>query len=225
MEWISQAIEWFLHLDRHLEQLLRNYGNWTYAVLFVIVFCETGLVITPFLPGDSLLFAAGALCHFSDGGLNPLYVGVTLWIAAVIGDAVNYHIGKYVGPAIFKERKGLLGRLLKKEHLDRTHAFYEKYGAKTIVLARFVPIIRTFAPFIAGVGRMSYWKFGLYNIAGGAIWVWSLVLAGWWFGNVPVIKNNFSLVVVAIIAISLLPMVYEYWMIRRAAKESAAKPE
>jgi membrane-associated protein len=183
-----------------------------YLVLFAIVFCETGLVVTPFLPGDSMLFAAGAVA--SMGSLNPMWLFLTLGAAAILGDTANYWIGAYVGPRAFSGNI----RFLKKEHLDRTHAFYEKYGGKTIIIARFVPIVRTFAPFVAGIGAMNYAKFIVYNIVGGVAWVALLVFAGYWFGNQEFVKNNFSLVIVAIVVISVMPMVVEYFRSRRGRR-------
>jgi membrane-associated protein len=219
MELISQALDWMLHLDDKLLELVKAYGTWTYAILFLIVFCETGLVVTPFLPGDSLLFAAGAIA--GQGSLNVWIVMGLLLAAAILGDTVNYHIGHYLGPKVFRE--GRASRWLKKEHLDRTHAFFEKYGGKTIIIARFVPIVRTFAPFVAGVGAMTYGKFILYNVVGAILWVVSLTLAGYWFGQLDWVKKNFELVVLAIIVISLLPMVYEWWRIKRESKLAAAE--
>jgi membrane-associated protein len=209
-------MEWMLHLDDKLKELVEMYGLWTYSILFLIVFCETGLVVTPFLPGDSLLFAAGALA--GDGRLDVLIVMAVLFVAAVIGDTVNYQIGHYIGPRVFSEKR--TSRWLKHEHLDRTHAFFEEYGGKTIIIARFVPIIRTFAPFVAGAGSMTYSKFLAYNILGAALWVGSLVLAGYWFGGFAIVRENFSLVVLAIIALSLVPIVVEYLRTRRARHAS-----
>lgn len=207
---IHQVVDVFLHLDRHLAELTAQYGPWVYAILFAIVFLETGVVVTPFLPGDSLLFAAGALAAI--GQLDVAALFVVLSLAAVLGDTANYHIGKYIGPHAFTGKV----RFLKREHLDRTHAFYEKYGAKTIVLARFVPIVRTFAPFVAGIGYMSYLKFLTYNVVGGVGWVAICIFAGYGFGNIPVIQRNFSLVILAIIFVSILPIVFEYLKARRA---------
>jgi membrane-associated protein len=204
MEYLKWAFDLFLHLDVHLKDVVENYGIWTYAILFLVIFCETGLVVTPFLPGDSLLFAAGTLG--SIGGLNPHYLFLLLGIAAILGDTANYWIGAYIGPKAFSGQY----RLLKKEHLDRTHRFYEKHGGKTIILARFIPIIRTFAPFVAGVGAMSYGRFLLYNIMGGLAWVAMFVYGGYFFAEVPFVKKNFSLVVVAIVFVSVLPVVYEF---------------
>ena len=209
MEWLKQFVDLFLHLDTHLSAVISQYGTWTYLILFLIVFCETGLVVTPFLPGDSLLFAAGTFAALGD--LDVWLMIVLLIIAAVVGDTVNYWVGAAIGPRAFQGRI----RFLKREHLERTHAFYEKHGGKTIILARFIPIIRTFAPFVAGVGAMSYGKFFSYNVVGAVLWVGILVLAGFFFGNIPVVRENFSLVIMAIIAISVMPMVVEAVRARR----------
>jgi membrane-associated protein len=209
MDWITFFVDVFLHLDKHLGDVMKDYGAWTYAILFVIVFCETGLVVTPFLPGDSLLFAAGALAH--SGELNPLLLFTLLSLAAIAGDTLNYWIGAIVGPRAFSGNI----RFLKKEHLERTHRFYEKYGGKTIIIARFVPIVRTFAPFVAGIGAMNYSRFIVYNIVGGVAWVALFVFGGYWFGATEIVKKNFSLVVVAIILISVMPMVVEFLRARR----------
>lgn len=217
MEWIHSAIDFFLHLDKHLDEIVRNYGTWTYAILFAIVFAETGLVVTPFLPGDSLLFTAGAISAL--GSMRIEVVALVLTIAAILGDTVNYWIGQFLGHRLLA-----WGKLIKKEHIDRTHAFFEKYGGKTIIIARFVPIIRTFAPFVAGIGSMNYAKFLAYNVIGGILWVAICVGAGYLFGNHPFVKQNFSLVVLAIIFISILPAVIEYIRHRRlvGARERAA---
>ncbi len=203
MDWIRYAFEMFLHLDKHLDQVIRDYGTWTYLILFGIVFCETGLVVTPFLPGDSLLFAAGALA--SKGGLNVHWVFALLTIAAILGDTVNYWIGAYIGPRAFTGHY----RFMKREHLERTHRFYERHGGKTIILARFIPIIRTFAPFVAGIGAMSYGRFILYNVVGGVVWVAMFCYGGYLFAELPLVKDHFSVVVVVIILISVLPLAYE----------------
>lgn len=214
MEFLQFCINVFLHLDKHLDTIITNYGTWTYLILFTIVFCETGFVITPFLPGDSLLFAVGALAATGSALSLPLAIAL-LCVAAILGDTVNYWIGNYMGPKVFSQKM----RLIKKEHLDKTHQFFEKYGGKTIILARFVPIIRTFAPFVAGAGSMTYGKFILYNIIGGIAWVTLLSLAGFFFGNIPFVKKNFSMVVIAIIVISLLPIFIEYWKHSRESKK------
>ena len=215
MSFIREALEYILHLDAHLSALVSHYGTWTYAILFLIIFCETGLVVTPFLPGDSLLFATGALAAATD--LNVYILFVLLSIAAILGDAVNYWIGRNVGMRLFDGRI----KYLKPEYLDRTHAFYEKYGGKTIVIARFVPIVRTFAPFVAGMGSMSYAKFATYNIAGGILWIGSLLFAGYLFGNIPIVKDNFGLVVIGIIIVSILPAVFEVAKGRRQVRPSS----
>lgn len=217
MEYIAHFVDLFLHLDKHLGELVKEYGTWTYLVLFMIVFCETGLVVTPILPGDSLLFAAGAIAAL--GSLNPHLLVVLLTIAAVLGDAVNYQIGRYIGPAVFKKEDS---RFFKRAHLEKTHAFYERYGGKTIIIARFVPIVRTFAPFIAGVGQMSYRQFALYNVVGAILWVVIGVYAGYWFGGLAIVKENFSLIIIAIVFISLLPAAFEYWRARREKKRAIA---
>jgi membrane-associated protein len=203
-----------LHLDRHLNDWAGFMGPWLYVLLFAIVFCETGLVVTPFLPGDSLLFAVGALCSVEDATMSlPLSMFV-LVAAAIIGDAVNYSIGRYLGPAVFTSPNS---RFLNPKHLQRTHEFYDKYGGKTIVIARFVPIVRTFAPFVAGIGQMNYTQFATWNVLGALLWVTSLTLAGYFFGQIPIVKENFETVVLAIIVISILPMVVEYVRARRSA--------
>ena len=210
MELISNCVDFVLHLDKHLGYVLESYGVWCYLLFFIIIFAETGLVVTPFLPGDSLLFALGTLAALDS--INVVWLFVILSAAAILGDSANYAIGKYFGAMILK-REGAW--FLKKEHIDRTHRFYEKYGAKTIVLARFVPIVRTFAPFIAGVGKMTYMKFFSYNVIGGLLWVTLFVFGGYFFGNIPVIKRNFSLVIFAIIIISIMPAVIEVLKERR----------
>jgi membrane-associated protein len=210
MDWIKSLIDLFLHLDQHLSRVIADYGTWTHLILFLIVFCETGLVVTPFLPGDSLLFAAGTFAAL--GALDVWLVVVLLIIAAIAGDTVNYWVGAYVGPRAFRGDV----RYLRKEYLDRTHAFYEKHGGKTIILARFVPIIRTFAPFVAGVGAMSYPRFIVYNVVGAVLWVCLFVLGGYYFGNIPTVRDNFTLVILAIIAISVLPIAIEALRARRS---------
>ncbi|EEG23350.1 hypothetical protein A7P85_00935 [Eikenella corrodens] len=201
---LASLIDFVLHIDQHLIELTQTYGLWIYAILFLIVFCETGLVVTPFLPGDSLLFAAGAVAAL--GGMNVHIAAALLLAAAVIGDAVNFAIGKYFGEKLFAKPDS---RVFKREYLDKTHAFYEKYGGKTIILARFVPIVRTFAPFVAGMGNMHYGRFIRYNIIGALMWVGLLTYAGYFFGELPVVKNNFGLVVIGIIVVSVLPMAVE----------------
>jgi membrane-associated protein len=210
MEFLHQVLDYLLHLDKHLQELIATYGGWTYGLLFLIVFCETGLVVTPFLPGDSLLFAAGAFA--ATGSLRLAWLFLLLAAAAILGDTANYWIG-----VALRHRLADRGKLpfVKQAHLDRTHAFYEKYGAKTIIIARFVPIVRTFAPFVAGVGEMSYRRFMAYNVVGGLGWVAICLLAGYFFGNLPFVRNNFSLVALGIIFVSLLPAVFEVWRERR----------
>ena len=203
-----ELLLWFwdllVHLDRHLAALLTQYGAWVYAILFIIIFCETGLVVTPFLPGDSLLFVAGAL--WAASGMDVHLLVVLLIVAAVLGDSVNYAVGAYLGPKVFHWEQS---RFFNRRALDRTHEFYERHGGKTIIIARFVPLIRTFAPFVAGVGRMNYARFLTFNVVGGVVWVVSLVYAGYFFGNLPVIRNNLTLVIFGIIGLSLLPIVIE----------------
>lgn len=214
MEFISTIIDLFLHLDKHLAVVIQQYGLWTYLLLFLVIFLETGLVITPFLPGDSLLFAAGTFAGM--GVLNIWVLFISLSIAAIIGDTVNYWIGHYIGPRAFSGNI----RFLKKEYLDRTHDFYERHGGKTIILARFIPIIRTFAPFVAGIGAMSYGRFITYNVVGGVLWVGIFTFLGYYFGSLEFVRNNFSIVVLAIIIISVLPIIIEFLMNRlRAARE------
>ena len=202
----SYLFELFLHLDKHLAEAIIKYETWTYVLLFVVIFAETGFVVTPFLPGDSLLFAAGSLAALTNSPLNVHLLAFILIIAAVVGDSINYSVGRYIGPKIFEQTKI---KFLKKEHLIKTHQFYEKHGGKTIILARFIPIIRTFAPFVAGIGEMTYFKFISYNIIGGVVWILLFVYSGFYFGNLSIVKNNFSFVVVAIIFISILPMLFE----------------
>jgi membrane-associated protein len=194
MEFVKYIVDFILHIDVHLGAVIKDYGLWTYLILFIIIFCETGLVVTPFLPGDSLLFAAGTFAAI--GSLDVLWLFILLSVAAVAGDTVNYWIGCFAGPKVF-------------HNLDRTHQFYEKYGGKTIIIARFVPIIRTFAPFVAGIGNMTYWRFISYNIIGGIAWIAICVFAGYYFGNLSFVRNNFSLVILAIIIISIIPGVIE----------------
>ena len=214
MDFIKTIFEFALHFDKYLEVFVQQYGFLTYAILFAIIFCETGLVVTPFLPGDSLLFAAGALsASLNTGGiLSPIFLIVVLSVAAIAGDTVNYFIGAYIGPKVFERDS----RFLKKEYLDRTNAFYEKYGGKTIILARFVPIVRTFAPFVAGVGKMNYRRFITFNLIGGLLWVTIFVTLGALFGNIPIVKDNFEIVTIGIVFISILPMIFEYVRARRS---------
>jgi membrane-associated protein len=211
--YLREALDFVLNLNDHLSLIIQNFGLWTYLLLFLVIFAETGLVVTPFLPGDSLLFMVGAFS--ATGSLNVYMAFIVLSIAAIIGDSVNYAIGKSIGPRVFKYNNS---RFFKKEHLERTHKFYEKYGAKTIVLARFVPIIRTFAPFVAGVGMMHYTKFLAYNVIGGVAWVALFVFGGFWFGNIPIVKNNFEIVILLIIFVSVLPVIYNWFKYRHENK-------
>ncbi len=210
-------IDLFLHLDEHLANVIRAYGTFTYIILFTIIFLETGVVVTPFLPGDSLLFAAGALA--ATGAMDVTWLFILLTLAAILGDTANYWIGHYIGPRAFSGNI----RFLKKEYLERTHHFYEKYGGKAIVLARFVPIVRTFAPFVAGVGSMTYGKFIFYNIFGGLLWCALFIFGGYFFGNLPFVKKNFEFVIIAIILISLLPPVIEFVQEHRRKRQLSAE--
>lgn len=210
MEIISWFADLLLHLDDHLAEIIGQYGTWTYLILFLIVFAETGLVVTPFLPGDSLLFAAGTFAGM--GALDPWLLFLLLSVAGITGDTVNYWVGRWVGPRAFSGNV----RWLRKDYLDRTEKFYEKHGGKTIVLARFIPIVRTFAPFVAGVGQMHYGRFLGYNVGGAVVWVGLFVLAGYLFGNIPIVRDNFTAVIMAIIVISVLPVLVEGFRARRA---------
>lgn len=214
MEILLSFIDIVLHIDKYMQQVVNDYGTWTYLILFCVIFLETGFVVTPFLPGDSLLFATGALC--GAGFLNPLYIFLLLSIAAISGDNTNYWIGRWVGPTIF-ERKNM--RLINKKHLERAHAFYEKHGGKTIVIARFVPIIRTFAPFVAGIARMTYIKYVAYSVSGGVFWIGFFTFIGYFFGNLPLVKRNFSVAIYIIIVLSIMPGVIEYLRHRNAPPE------
>lgn len=205
MELLKTVFDFVIHIDVHLSAIIQAYGTWTYLILFLIIFCETGLVVTPLLPGDSLLFAAGTFA--AKGDLDVMWLFILLSIAAILGDTANYWIGDYIGPKIFHKENV---RFLNKEYLDRTHQFYEKYGGKTIIIARFVPIIRTFAPFVAGIGSMTYLHFISYNIIGGVAWIAACVFAGYFFGNIPIVKQNFTIVIAVIIIISILPGVIEF---------------
>ncbi len=205
MELIAYLFDFLLHLDRHLVAFVQHYGAWVYALLFLIIFCETGLVVTPFLPGDSLLFVAGTVA--AAGAMDVHFLVVLLIVAAILGDTVNYWIGKHVGTRLFQDPDA---RFLKREYLDRTHRFYERHGGKTIIIARFVPIVRTYAPFVAGVGAMTYRKFLAYNVIGAIVWVVSLTYAGYFFGNLPWVKANLTLVIVGIILLSISPGIVEY---------------
>ena len=216
MDLLWTLIDVLLHLDRHLSEIIRHYGIWTYLILFLIVFCETGLVVTPFLPGDSLLFAVGTFAAL--GALDLWLVMLLLSAAAILGDSANYAVGARAGPRVFR---GEGVRFLSRRHLEHTREFYERYGAKTIVIARFVPIVRTFAPFVAGIGRMRYRRFLFYNVTGALLWIAGLVLGGYLFGNIPMVRRNFSLVVFAIIGLSILPPVIELWRRRRRVGSGA----
>ena len=215
MEFIGSLIDIFLHIDQYLDQINKDYGVWTYALLFLIIFMETGFVVTPFLPGDSLLFAAGTFAAGNEPALNVWLLWAVVFIAAVLGDTVNYWIGNKVGPKAFERDY----RFLKKDYLDRTQGFYDKHGGKTIILARFIPIVRTFAPFVAGVGTMHYGRFLSFNIIGAFLWTAIFVFLGYFFGQIPFVQNNFELVVVLIILISVVPMVFEF-VRGRARKET-----
>ncbi len=216
MELLASFIDIVLHLDKHLQMLVQNYGTWVYLILFAIVFCETGLVVTPFLPGDSLLFVAGALA--AAGGMNVHLLVVLLIIAAILGDAVNYSIGRYLGPKVFHDEGS---RFLNRAYLNKAHEFYERHGGKTIIIARFIPIIRTYAPFVAGIGSMPYPRFAMFNVVGAVIWVVSLAYAGFFFGNIPWVKSNLSLVIITIIILSILPAIAE---VLRQKLSKPAKP-
>ena len=215
MDLIVHFFDFIMHLDKYLDILVKDFGVWTYVILFLVIFCETGLVVTPFLPGDSMIFVIGALA--AGGQLHLVAILIVLIAAAILGDTVNYHIGKFIGPKVFQKENV---RFLKKEYLIRTHEFYEKYGGKTIIIARFIPIIRTFAPFIAGIGSMSYWRFISYNIVGGAIWVVLFLTAGYLFGNIPLVEKNFSFVIFGIIFLSLIPGVVTFIKAKREKKSS-----
>ncbi len=211
MDYLTGFIDIILHLDKHLAVLLQLYGQWVYAILFFIIFSETGFVVTPFLPGDSLLFVAGALAAL--GGMDILLLLLVLTGAAILGNTVNYHIGRFLGPRVFHWEQS---RFFNRAALEKTHAFYERHGGKTLVLSRFLPLFRTFAPFVAGIGRMDYARFQFFNVIGAVAWVLSLTLAGYWFGNLPWVQKNLTLVIVAIIVVSLLPVVYGWLQQRRA---------
>ena len=224
MEFLLQAVDYFRHIDAHLAELLRDYGGWTYAILFLIIFCETGLVVTPILPGDSLLFAAGAVVATANSqpgepALNIFFLWLLLMAAAVIGDSVNYQIGRWLGLRVFKDD----ARIMKTEYLRRTEAFYAKHGGKTIILARFIPIVRTYAPFVAGASRMDYPRFLSFNIIGGVVWITLFLFAGYFFGNIPFIQKNFEYVVIVIVLLSVVPVIME-WLKHRREKAAATEP-
>ncbi|GKX54046.1 membrane protein [Leminorella grimontii] len=221
MEYITYLIDFILHIDVHLAQIFENYGMWVYAILFLILFCETGLVVTPFLPGDSLLFVAGALSALPGNDINVHLMALLMITAAILGDAVNYTIGRLFGERLFKNPNS---KIFRRSYLDKTHAFYERHGGKTIILARFVPIVRTFAPFVAGMGHMSYRHFAAYNVIGAVVWVVLFTYAGYIFGDLKIVQDNLKLLIVAIIIISVMPGVIEVWRHRRAAaKNNGAK--
>lgn len=219
MELLSGPIDFILHINEYLDQIVGTYGTATYAVLFAIMFAETGLVVTPFLPGDSLLFAAGAVA--ARGTLSPVVLVVALYIAVVLGDNSNYWLARFLGPRMMREDS----RILKREYLDRTNSFFERYGAKTIVIARFVPIVRTFAPFMAGVGAMHYPRFLSYSLMGGALWIAGFIGLGYFFGNIPIVRDHFEIAVLAVIAVSLLPGVHHYVQHKLEARKLKAEEE
>ena len=226
MEFLQQAFEYFRHIDVHLADLLREYGVWTYAILFLIIFCETGLVVTPILPGDSLLFAAGAVVATANSqpgapALNIFLLWILLMVAAIVGDSVNYQIGRWLGLRVFKDD----ARVLKTEYLRRTEAFYAKHGGKTIILARFIPIVRTYAPFVAGASRMDYPRFLSFNIIGGVAWITLFLYAGYFFGNIPVIQRNFEYVVIVIVLVSVIPVFTEWLKHRRERAAAGPTPQ
>jgi membrane-associated protein len=217
MELFAFLWDLLVHLDKHLAALLQQYGTWVYALLFLIVFCETGLVVTPFLPGDSLLFVAGAL--WAAAGMDPRILAATLIAAALCGDNVNYWVGRFLGPKVFRWEGS---RFFNRKALEKTHAFYERFGGRTVIIARFVPLVRTFAPFVAGVGTMPYLRFLAFSVAGALLWVISLVTAGYYFGNVPLVKNNLTVVIIAIVALSVAPIAVE--LVRARLRASASRP-
>lgn len=212
---IKQFVDFFLHLDQHLRDIVQTMGSWTYVLLFAVIFAETGLVVVPFLPGDSLLFAVGAIAAIPDTGLNLWALIGLMFVAAVLGDAVNYSIGRYFGPKVFKKDGGMF---LNKNHLMHTKKFYDKHGGKTIIIARFIPIVRTFAPFVAGIGHMNYTKFASYNVVGAFFWVLPFTIMGYFFGNLPAVQKNFHYVILGIIVLSVVPAVIEFWKARSESK-------
>lgn len=218
-ESLAYLIDLVLHLDKHLSTLSTSLGSWLYVILFAVVFCETGLIVTPFLPGDSLLFAVGALVALPEAGLSLPLMFVLLTVAAILGDAVNYRVGRMIGPKIFRSEKSLL---LNKNYLLKAQRFYEKHGGKAIFLARFVPIVRTFAPFVAGAGKMNYFRFWMFNVSGAIIWVGMFLVGGYLFGNLAIVKRYFSLVMLGIIVVSVLPIAFEWWRDRKQTKTANA---
>lgn len=218
MDFIHFIIDFILHIDAHLAELVAEYGIWVYGILFLILFCETGLIVTPFLPGDSLLFVAGAIASLPTNDLNVHLMVVLMIVAAILGDAVNYTIGRLFGEKLFSNPNS---KIFRRSYLDKTHAFYERHGGKTIILARFVPIVRTFAPFVAGMGHMSYRRFALYNVTGALVWVLLFTYAGYLFGNLPLIQENLKLLIVGIIVLSVLPGVIELIRHKRAAAKQS----
>ncbi|TAK13826.1 MAG: DedA family protein [Anaerolineae bacterium] len=218
MEFITLIIDFILHVDEHLEVLITNYGSWTYGILFLIIFAETGLVVTPFLPGDSLIFAAATFA--AREVLNPWLLFLVMAAAGIIGDGVNYTVGHYIGPRVFREDVKI--RFLKREYLDKAHEFFEKYGGKAVIMARFVPVVRTFVPFVAGAGSMTYPKFVVFNVVGAILWVGLFTFLGYNFGNIPAVEENFTLVIMGIIFLSILPPFIEWWRERQKAKKTAA---
>lgn len=218
MDILVSFFEFFLHIDKHLDDLILSYGIWSYVILFIVIFCETGLVVTPLLPGDSLLFAAGAIA--ARGSIDVNILALTMFAGAVLGDAVNYHVGSFLGLKVFENPKS---RIFRREYLEKTQSFYDRYGGKTIIIARFVPIVRTFAPFLAGVGTMTYARFALYNVTGAFLWVGLVLYAGFVFGETEVVKRNFSLVVLGIIFVSLLPAIIEFFRAHLSAKAATEK--
>ena len=221
MEWIWFLLEWVRNLSTNLNIMADQLGPWFYVAMFLVIFAETGLVVTPFLPGDSLLFALGALTAMPGSNLSLPLILVLLTVAAILGDAVNYTAGYWFGPAVFRSEKSWL---FNRSHLQKAQDFYDKYGSKTIILARFIPIVRTFAPFVAGIGKMHYPRFALYNVVGGILWVGLCTMAGWAFGNIEFVKKHFELVVLAIIFVSVLPMALEWWLATRRKTEAPAAP-
>ena len=217
MEFLLQLTDWFLHLDVHLNELVVVMGPWLYLLVFAIVFCETGLVVMPFLPGDSLLFALGAMAALPTSPLQIVPLFFLLLIAGILGDATNYHVGKYLGPKVFNREDSWL---LRKDHLRKTQEFYERHGGKTIIIARFMPIIRTFAPFVAGIGTMEYRRFAIFNVTGALLWVGSFLVAGYFLGNIPAVQRNFHIIIVAIVIISIMPGVVEWLRIKQRARKS-----